>query len=187
MDLPKVYPITSDALTLKELLNSVRRLASTKITIFQYRRKSLHESEVKKELALLETVSSEMNISLIINSYHDKNLGNRFSGVHLTGKDLKKATLRQVDRNKFFGISCHNEKDILKAESLEADYIFLSPVKETPTHKELQSLGWENFFELSKKTKLPVYALGGLSEEDLSEAERNGAYGVAGISRFWSH
>ena len=50
MDLPKVYPITSDALTSKELLNSVRRLASTKITIFQYRRKSLHESEVKEDL-----------------------------------------------------------------------------------------------------------------------------------------
>tara|TARA_B100000929_G_scaffold189204_1_gene149878 strand:+ start:320 stop:505 length:186 start_codon:yes stop_codon:yes gene_type:complete len=48
MDLPKVYPITSDALTSKELLNSVRRLASTKITIFQYRRKSLHESEAEK-------------------------------------------------------------------------------------------------------------------------------------------
>ena len=148
--------------------------------------KSLHESKVKEELALLETVSSDMNISLIINSYHKKNLGDRFSGLHLTGKDLKKATLRQVDRNKIFGISCHNEKDILKAESLEADYIFLSPVKETPSHKDLQPLGWENFSELSKKTKLPVYALGGLSKEDLSEAEKNGAYGVAGISRFWS-
>ena len=50
MDLPKVYPITPDTLTLKELLTSVRRLTPTKITIFQYRRKSLHESEVKEDL-----------------------------------------------------------------------------------------------------------------------------------------
>ena len=117
MDLPKVYPITSVAPTLKELQTSVRRLALTKITTFQYRRKSLHESEVKEELALLEAVSSDINISLIINSYHGKNLGNRFSGVHLSGEDLKKATFRQVDRNKLFGFSCHNEEDILKAES----------------------------------------------------------------------
>ena len=187
MDLPKVYPITSEAFTLQELQASLHRLASSKITIFQYRRKRLHESEVTEELALLETVSSDMNISLIINSYHDNNLSNRFSGIHLTGEDLKKATSRQVDRNKFFGISCHSEEDIRKAESLKADYIFLSPVKETPTHKELQPLGWENFSELSKQTKLPVYALGGLRKEDLPEAEKNGAYGVAGISRFWSH
>jgi thiamine monophosphate synthase len=39
---------------LKELLTSVRRLASTKITIFQYRRKSLHESEVKEDLSEAE-------------------------------------------------------------------------------------------------------------------------------------
>jgi len=50
----KVYPITSDTLTLKELLTSVRRLAPTKITIFQYRRKSLHESEVKEDLSEAE-------------------------------------------------------------------------------------------------------------------------------------
>ena len=54
MDLPKVYPITPDTLTLKELLTSVRRLALTKITIFQYRRKSLHESEEKEDLSEAE-------------------------------------------------------------------------------------------------------------------------------------
>jgi len=48
----------------------------------------------------------------------------------------------------------------------------------------LQSLSWKNFSELSKKTKLPIYALGGLSKEDLSAAEKNGAYGIAGISGF---
>ena len=71
------------------------------------------------------------------------------------------------------------------AEYIKADYIFLSPIKETLTKKKLQPLGWEKFSELSKKTQIPVYALGGLSEEDLSEAEKYGGYGVAGISRFW--
>ena len=54
MDLRKVYPITSDSLTLKELLTSVHRLVSTIITIFQYRRKSLHASEVKEDLSEAE-------------------------------------------------------------------------------------------------------------------------------------
>jgi 8-oxo-dGTP diphosphatase len=48
----------------------------------------------------------------------------------------------------------------------------------------LQPLGWKNFSELSRKTKLPVYALGGLSKEDLSVAEKNGAYGIGRISGF---
>ena len=48
-------------------------------------------------------------------------------------------------------------------------------------------LGWKKFSELAQETKLPVYALGGLGKEDLSEAEKNGAYGIAGISKFWSY
>lgn len=54
MDLPKVYPITSEAFTFQELQTSLHRLASNKITIFQYRRKSLHESEVKEDLSEAE-------------------------------------------------------------------------------------------------------------------------------------
>jgi len=54
MGLPKVYPITSDAVTFEELQGSVYRLALTKITTFQYRRKSLHESEVKEDLSEAE-------------------------------------------------------------------------------------------------------------------------------------
>jgi len=186
MNLPKIYPITPDAHSLKDLQALVSRLTQGKNTIFQYRRKNLCESEVKRELASLEVITSNMDISFIINSYHGKNLGNKYSGLHLTGEDLKKTTIREIDKTKFFGISCHSEEDILKAESIEADYIFLSPIKETLTKKKLQPLGWEKFSELSKKTKLPVYALGGLSAQDLPEAEKYGGYGVAGISRFWS-
>ena len=92
-----------------------------------------------------------------------------------------------MEKNKFFGISCHDEEDIKKAESLEADYIFLSPVNKTSSHQNQNLLGWKKFSELAQETKLPVFALGGLGKEDLSEAEKNGAYGIAGISKFWSY
>ena len=83
------------------------------------------------------------------------------------------------------GIPCHSEDEILKAESLEADYIFLSPVKGTCSHKVLNAMGWPKFSQLARQTKLPTYALGGLRKEDLKEAESNGAYGIAGIRNFW--
>jgi len=183
MDLPKIYPITPATTVLEELLTSINKL---NISVFQYRRKSLDESKVKEELDLLESLSSTSSISVIINSYHQENLLAPFSGLHLTGNHLNEATSRQIDKNRFFGISCHDENDIKKAESLDADYIFLSPVNTTSSHKNQISLGWKRFSELSEGTKLPVYALGGLSKQDLLKAEKSGAYGVAGISRFWS-
>ena len=100
---------------------------------------------------------------------------------------IKNSPNRNWEKNKFFGISCHDEEDIKKAESLEADYIFLSPVNKTSSHQNQNPLGWKKFSELAQETKLPVFALGGLGKEDLSEAEKNGAYGIAGISKFWSY
>ncbi len=187
MDLPKIYPITPETETFEKLLTQITSLASNNLSVFQYRRKNLDESQIKQELDLLEPIISEFNISLIINSYHGSSLISRFSGLHLNGIDLKHSKGRPVEKNKFFGISCHNEEDIKKAEFLEADYIFLSPVNKTSSHQNQNPLGWKQFSELAQETKLPVYALGGLGKEDLSEAEKNGAYGIAGISKFWSY
>ena len=187
MDLPRIYPITPETDTSEKLLTAISRSASNNVSVFQYRRKTLDESKVKEELDLLETITAEFNISVIINSYHQSNLISRFSGLHLTGIDLKDSTKRPVEKNKFFGISCHDEEDIKKAEILDADYIFLSPVNKTSSHQNQKPMGWKKFSELTKETRLPVYALGGLKKEDLLKAEKNGAYGIAGISEFWSY
>ena len=129
MDLPKIYPITPETDTFEKLLTAITRSGSNNFSVFQYRRKKLDESKVKEELDLLETIISGFNISVIINSYHRSNLISRFSGLHLNGIDLKESKRRPVEKNKYFGISCHDKKDIKKAEILDADYIFLSPVK----------------------------------------------------------
>ena len=115
MDLPKIYPITPETDASEKLLTAISRSASNNVSVFQYRRKTLDESRVEEELDLLEAITTEFNISVIINSYHQSNLIGRFSGLHLTGIDLKDSTKRPVEKNKFFGISCHNKEDIKKA------------------------------------------------------------------------
>ena len=187
MDLPKIYPITPETDIFEKLLTAITGSASNNFSVFQYRRKNLDESRVEEELDLLEPITAEFNISVIINSFHGSRSISRFSGLHLNGIDLKDSTKRPVEKSKFFGISCHNKEDIKKAEILDADYIFLSPINKTSSHHNQKPLGWKKFSELSKETKLPVYALGGLGKDDLLKAEENGAYGIAGISRFWSY
>ena len=185
MNIPKIYPITPATQTTEELIASLEKLNKNKLSIFLYRRKTLDKSQIKKELTLVENVCQENHISLILNSYHGKELSNRFSGFHLTSKDAKKENSRPINKDKLLGISCHSEDDILKAESLELHYIFLSPIKETSSHKDLNGLGWLKFSQWTRTTNLRTYALGGLGMEDLKEAESYGAYGIAGISNFW--
>lgn len=186
MNIPKIYPITPSYLSTNQLLTSIKNLKRDGLNLFLYRRKELYKSVIEAELSLIKKLCLDQKIYLILNSYHAQETKNNFSGLHLTSLDLRKEEGKSFKRDNLLGISCHSEADIIKAESLKADYIFLSPIKETTSHQEKEGIGWEKFSYLSNKTNLPTYALGGLKREDLKVAESYGAYGVAGISNFWN-
>lgn len=80
--------------------------------------------------------------------------------------------------------ACHDVITLARAEQLGFDAVILSPVLQTATHPDSKPLGWEHFETLVKNINIPVFALGGLSPNDLNIAQVHGAYGVAGISQF---
>ena len=84
----------------------------------------------------------------------------------------------------YLGASCHNEEEINKANQLKLDYIFISPVKNTKSHQDASSIGWQKFQELRSLTEIKTYALGGMRISDLNEAKKYSADGIAGISSF---
>jgi thiamine monophosphate synthase len=92
--------------------------------------------------------------------------------------------LNALDNKKWISASCHNEEEILVANELSLEFIFLSPVLQTAKYPSY--LGWENFATLAKESKHPVVALGGLTINCLEKALANGASGIAGISMFSS-
>tara|TARA_B100001939_G_scaffold77642_1_gene65565 strand:- start:673 stop:1203 length:531 start_codon:yes stop_codon:yes gene_type:complete len=100
--------------------------------------------------------------------------------VHLNSSNLLNAS----DNKKWISASCHNEEEILVANKLSLEFIFLSPVLQTAKYPSY--LGWENFATLAKESKHPVVALGGLTINCLEKALVYGASGIAGISMFSS-
>jgi 8-oxo-dGTP diphosphatase len=100
--------------------------------------------------------------------------------VHLNSSNLLNAS----DNKNWISASCHNEEEILVANKLNLEFIFLSPVLQTAKHPSY--LGWKNFSTLAKESKHPVVALGGLTINSLEKAIAYGASGIAGISMFSS-
>ena len=70
------------------------------------------------------------------------------------------------------------------AQRLGLDYAFLSPVRETASHPDVEPLGWERFASWVDGVNIPVYALGGMRTEDLQAAREFGGQGIAGIGAF---
>jgi len=87
-----------------------------------------------------------------------------------------------VDPNLIIGASCHTADELAAAVAMNVDFVTLSPVRGVPMKRP--PMGWWGFAPLAATCSLPVFALGGLGPEDLDEAVRWGAWGVAGIRAY---
>jgi 8-oxo-dGTP diphosphatase len=74
--------------------------------------------------------------------------------------------------------------ELKHAEALGLDFAVLAPIQPTASHPHAPALGWQALIELLEKINLPVFALGGLSRDDLQKALAAGAQGIAGIRAF---
>src|SRR5690606_8555357 len=105
--------------------------------------------------------------------------------LHLNSRNLMYLESRPVDKNILLGASCHSVEELKQAEKIQADYVYLSPVNPTESHPNAEVLGWKNFQELIERINIPVYALGGMRETDLTSAMQSGAQGIASIRAWW--
>ena len=104
-------------------------------------------------------------------------------GIHLNSRQLMSLTARpQAD---LLSASCHSPEQLEQAQVIGADFALLSPVQATASHPDAEPLGWRLFEELVDRVNIPVYALGGVSPEDITRARLAGAQGVAAISALW--
>lgn len=134
--------------------------------------------------SIIEIANKNKTIIMLNSDMIETNLYGAY-GVHLTEKGLNTYFPGKYGNNVVLSASCHSLNDIQLAEKFHCDFITLSPVLETNSHPEANLLGWEVFSQMTNKTKLKVFALGGISKDDLTKAKEYGAYGVAGISGFW--
>ena len=63
-----------------------------------------------------------------------------------------------------------------------ADAAILSPVFPTDSHPGRAALGTVKFTRLVGRAPLPVFALGGISAQNVNQIRTSGSVGIAGIS-----
>ena len=146
--------------------------------LIQYRDKTSDFQTKKQNLLYFK---SKINIPIIIND--DINLVEFCDGLHLgqedllqlkneklkvKNKDLVFKLLRKKYPNKLFGLSTHNEIEILEANTLDLDMIGLGAYKSTST-KNVSVIIGDKISYLAKISKHPVCAIGGVKIDDKIE------------------
>jgi len=109
------------------------------------------------------------------------------TGVHLGSEQLTQLEERPLPPGQVVAASCHDLEQLQAAQRLGCDFVVLGPVRPTASHPTVPAMGWEAFAELRAQVSLPIYALGGLGVDDIEQARRHGAQGIAAIRGLWPH
>ena len=163
------------------LLQNVERLGDS-VDFIQIRERHLSARELA---ALTRQVLARAHprIRVLANDRADVALACGAHGVHLRSHAIAPKTLRRAMPAEFIvSVACHSLPDVLQAESEGADMALFAPVFETPGKGP--ALGLEQLTLAAGSVRIPVLALGGVTQADIPRCLRAGAAGVAGIRLF---
>ncbi len=142
---------------------------------------------INRWLPELQSITRQFNARWLVSGKLEDCIECPADGIHLDRHQLAMLSRRPVGADRLLAASCHDLKELRRAEALKADFITLSPVQATASHPGAAVLGWDGMAELVAQSALPVYGLGGLNPKDLPRARALGAFGVSGIRSFgWS-
>lgn len=178
--LPPVYAVTNAGAV--GVNAELARLQRARPLLVQVREKSL---AAEQRLAFGRDVVALVHGyggHVLWNGSVDEALAVGADGVQLTSNTLM-ACAQRPELPLVFA-SCHTMAEINQASALGLDAVVLGSVNSTPSHPDQVPLGWERFTQMIEGCALPVYAIGGMSADDVVTAQAAGAQGVA-MLRGW--
>ena len=189
VQLPAYYLITPEPDENTNLfLDQLENRLQAGIKLVQFRAKTIRQDSFITLAKAIISLCHRYNAKVLLNSSPE--LFSKLStlnadGIHLTSQRLMALTERPVPVNKLFAASCHSEKEITQANIAGADFVVLGPVQATTSHPNNPIIGWDKFDQLTEQALMPVFALGGMSIDDVDRSRECGGQGIAAISSLW--
>ena len=163
----------------RPLADIANKIKNKGVDIFQYRDKVSNKETVLRNARTLKK-SCSANTLFIVNDFLDVAKIIDCDGMHFGQGDLSLKLARQfLGPNKIIGISCHSLKQAIDAQNYGADYIGVGPIFSTTTKPGYRPVGLGLIKAISKKIKIPFFAIGGINRNNLNSVLSSGAKRVA--------
>lgn len=165
------------------LAQQVEAILQSGATLLQLREKELGYEEFLDEAKCIKQITDRYRVPLIINDNIEVALACGADGVHVGQSDRKASDVRaRIGRDKILGVSAQTVEQALLAEKQGADYLGVGAVFSTSTKKDADDVSFETLRAICKAVRIPVVAIGGISEKNILQLKGSGVDGVAVIS-----
>lgn len=180
LNLPGAIFMT-DAQRMLDPVSAIKRLPRGFGVIFRHYDAS-NRHELAKELG---RVCRERHITFLVANDWSLAKNVRANGVHLPEHAVRTSRNRRNKNAPFLVTSAvHSQRSLWHAVHAGVDAVIVSPVFWTSSHPNATPIGLIRFATICKMSPVPVYALGGISTNNLVRIKNCGAAGIAGISLF---
>ncbi len=177
-------------------LEQIKKVAEARPLAIVLREKNLSLEEYRELAGKVSKMCREVEGSrLIIHNFYEliledeTDLANVLSYLHMPLWKLEELYNNQSDeyarlREKLVGLgaSCHSVEDAKLAEKLGCTYIIAGHIYNTDCKKGLEGRGLGFLRDVVEAVSIPVYAIGGITPENINDVRNNGASGACIMS-----
>lgn len=177
-----IIVVTNRALCRENFLKRIEKIAAERPRAIILREKELSESEYEKLAVAVLRICSDYGAECILHSFSKvaENLG--VKALHAPLFLLKEMTKSEREYFTSLGASCHSVSDVTKAESLGCSYVTAGHVFDTDCKKGLPGRGINFLKDVCDGASIPVFAIGGISPDNISQVRKCGAAGACVMS-----
>ena len=168
-------------------------LENFEIVALTLREKDLYKNEYLKLVEKIYPICQKYRIDLILHQNYDLVLEDKYNieGIHLsynTFKSLNKNIREElIKKYKKIGVSIHSLDEAKEVENLGANYVVAGHIFKTDCKKDLEPRGLKFIQELSLILTIPIFAIGGINQENSHLVINSGAFGVCMMSSLMKH
>lgn len=168
-------------------------LENFEIVSLTLREKDLYKNEYLKLVEKIYPICQKYRIDLILHQNYDLVLEDKYNieGIHLsynTFKSLNKNIREElIKKYKKIGVSIHSINEAKEVEMLGANYVVAGHIFKTDCKKDLEPRGLKFIQELSVILTIPIFAIGGINQENSHLVINSGAFGVCMMSSLMKH
>ena len=165
-----------------DLVETVSAAVEAGVRMVQLREKDMPAGQLL-DLARRLRVVTEGKSLLIVNDRLDVALLCGADGVQLGEEAMGAAEARKlIGPNRLIGSSVHSVEGAVAAESNGADFLVLGTIFETTTHPGVETGGLTLVEAVTRRVRLPVLGIGGITPANVRSVIDAGASGAAVIT-----
>lgn len=177
-----VFCVTNRKLCEEDFLTRIERIVKAKPRGIILREKDLSREEYKILVKEVMAVCEKYHTLCILHSFADVALELQAEAIHMPLPKLLELSQEDKSHFKVLGASCHSLQDAIRAKEAGCTYIVAGHIFDTDCKKGLPGRGLAFLQEICENVDIPVYAIGGITHENIPQVREAGAVGACVMS-----